>query len=76
MTRYFAIAAVSLAALTGAASAMTNPAAELRGFVSPSVAATLDATTVKTIKNIIHSGDSENEKQQHVQSILLQAGRG
>lgn len=76
MTRYIAIAAVALTALTGAASAMSNPAAGLGHFVSPEVAATLDANTIEQIKRTVNGGGNDNEKRQWVNAILLNADRG
>ena len=74
MTRYIAIAAIALTSIAGAASAMTNPAAGLENYVTPSQAAQLDDRTVSKIKNAIHSGDTEGEKRALVKSILMNAG--
>ena len=74
MTRYIAIAAVALTTMAGAASAMTNPAAGLEGFVSPTEATQLDERTVSKIKSVIHGGDTQSEKRAKVMSILLNAG--
>ncbi len=74
MTRYIAIAAVALTTLTGAASAMNNPAAGLDGFVTPAQAAQLDERTISKIKAVIHGGDTEGEKQSIVRNLIRKAG--
>ena len=74
MKTIFALATVSLIAVSGAASAMSNPAAGLGGFVSSEVAATLDAGTIAQIKRTVNGGGGDNEKRQWVRSILLRAG--
>ena len=76
MKTAIALATATLIAASGAASAMSNPAAGLGQFVKPSVAATLDTGTIEQIKRTVNGGGSDNEKRQWVKSILLGAGRG
>lgn len=79
MKRLIAITAISLTALTGAASAMTNPAGahygELRAYTGGANLSGLSQQTLDKMVRTIHGGGTENEKRQWIRSILLRAGQ-
>ncbi|MCH2096654.1 MAG: hypothetical protein MK160_16325 [Rhodobacteraceae bacterium] len=73
MTKFFAISALALTAMTGAASAMTDgPAfADQVKQYAPSVdVSALTAADVNAALTIIHGGDSEGEKRTRINALL------
>ena len=64
------IAATALIASVTAASAMTNPTAEIERYVGAEAAATLTEAEVFAALNAIHSSDSESEKRAFVRSLV------
>lgn len=79
MKRLIAIAAISMTALTGAASAMTAPGGayhnELKTYASGADLSGLSQQTLDRMVRTIHGGGSESEKRQWIRAILVQAGK-
>ncbi len=64
------IAVTALVATVGAASAMTNPTAEIERYVDAEAAATLTKAEVLTALNVISSGDTESEKRAFIRGLV------
>ena len=71
MKRTITTAAVVLAALTGAASAMIPDSQRdlIQSYAPEADVSTLSDQEVASILSVIHSGDSEGEKRSYVRSV-------
>lgn len=69
MKRFIALTAVSLAALTGAASAATN-AGEINKYAPNVDVSTLSDLEIAVLNNLIHGSDGAGEKRAKVQAFL------
>ncbi len=73
MKTVFASALVAVAALTGAANAMTvSPALEsdVRQYAPEADISTLSTAEINVLASLVHGGDSEGEKRAAVRAFL------
>ncbi|MDA7423174.1 hypothetical protein [Thalassococcus lentus] len=72
MKRTIATALVAVAALTGAANAMTSDArlAQIQAYAPNADVQSLTNAEIGTLLSVIHSGDTESEKRGFVQAFV------